>query len=163
MEIKTSYKSLLGESDRTYILNKFIASVPYITYLGIRFFTLERSIIATLPFRENFLGNQSLRALHGGVTASFLEITAAVCLCFRTDQNLCRVSKSDSDGLDNKLPKTIDFSIDYLRAGEAIDAFCIAKVNRIGRRYASLNVEAWQADPDKPFAQATGHFLMPVK
>ena len=163
MEIKKSYKSLLGESDRTYILNKFIASVPYINHLGILFFTLDGSIISTLPFRESFLGNQSLRALHGGVAASFLEITAAVCLCFRTDQTLGGVGESGSDYPDNKLPKTIDFSIDYLRAGEAIDAFCIAKVNRVGRRYASSNVEAWQADPDKPFAQATGHFLMPVK
>jgi acyl-coenzyme A thioesterase PaaI-like protein len=34
-------------------------------------------------------------------------------------------------------------------------------VNRSGRRYASVHVEAWQDNRLRPFAQATGHFLMP--
>lgn len=34
------------------------------------------------------------------------------------------------------------------------------RVNRVGRRYASVFVEAWQDQRARPFAQATGHFLM---
>ena len=60
-----------------------------------------------------------------------------------------------------RLPKTIDFTIDYLRTGLPRDAYARARVNRSGRRYASVHVEAWQDNRARPFAQATGHFLMP--
>jgi acyl-coenzyme A thioesterase PaaI-like protein len=59
------------------------------------------------------------------------------------------------------LPKTIDFSIDYLRSGLPRDAYARARVVRQGRRYASVHVEAWQDRREKLYAQATGHFLMP--
>jgi acyl-coenzyme A thioesterase PaaI-like protein len=59
------------------------------------------------------------------------------------------------------LPKTIDFSVDYLRSGLPRDAYARATVNRSGRRYASVHVEAWQDNRSRLFAQATGHFLMP--
>ena len=58
-----------------------------------------------------------------------------------------------------RLPKTIDFTVDYLRAGLPRDAYARAWVNRSGRRYASVRVEAWQDNRARPFAQATGHFL----
>ena len=59
------------------------------------------------------------------------------------------------------LPKTIDFTVDYLRTGLPRDAYARARVNRMGRRYASVHVEAWQDNRARLFAQATGHFLMP--
>ena len=59
------------------------------------------------------------------------------------------------------LPKTIDFTIDYLRSGLPHDAYARARVNRMGRRYASVHVEAWQDNRVRLIAQATGHFLMP--
>ena len=61
-----------------------------------------------------------------------------------------------------RLPKTIDFTVDYLRSGLPRDAYARARVNRSGRRYASVHVEAWQDNRTRMFAQATGHFLMPL-
>ena len=61
------------------------------------------------------------------------------------------------------LPKTIDFTVDYLRSGLPRDAYARARVNRSGRRYASVHVEAWQDNRSRLFAQATGHFLMPQR
>ena len=57
--------------------------------------------------------------------------------------------------------KTIDFTVDYLRSGAARDAYARARVVRLGRRYASVQVEAWQDNRSRLLAQATGHFLMP--
>jgi acyl-coenzyme A thioesterase PaaI-like protein len=62
-----------------------------------------------------------------------------------------------------RLPKTIDFTVDYLRSGLPRDAYALARVNRQGRRYASVHVEAWQDQRQRLFAQATGHFLMPSR
>ncbi|HHC29292.1 MAG TPA: PaaI family thioesterase, partial [Rhodobacterales bacterium] len=61
------------------------------------------------------------------------------------------------------LPKTIDFTIDYLRTGLPRDAYARARVVRSGRRYASVQVEGWQDNRERPFAAATGHFLMPSR
>ena len=52
-------------------------------------------------------------------------------------------------------------TVDYLRSGLPRDAYARAWVNRSGRRYASVRIEAWQDNVARPFAQATGHFLMP--
>ena len=60
-----------------------------------------------------------------------------------------------------RLPKTIDFTVDYLRSGLPRDSYARARVVRSGRRYASVQVEAWQDRRARLFAQATGHFLMP--
>ena len=62
-----------------------------------------------------------------------------------------------------RMPKTIDFTVDYLRSGLPRDAYARARVNRSGRRYASVHVEAWQDNRARLFAQATGHFLMPER
>jgi acyl-coenzyme A thioesterase PaaI-like protein len=62
-----------------------------------------------------------------------------------------------------RLPKTIDFTVDYLRSGLPRDAYARARVNRSGRRYASVHVEAWQDNRARLFAQATAHFLMPTR
>ena len=57
----------------------------------------------------------------------------------------------------------IDFTVDYLRPGLQRDAYARATINRSGRRYAVVHVEAWQDNRSRLFAQATGHFLMPQK
>ena len=59
------------------------------------------------------------------------------------------------------LPKTITFTVDYLRSGLPRDAYARATVTRSGRRYASVQVQAWQDNRAKPFAQSSAHFLMP--
>ncbi len=61
-----------------------------------------------------------------------------------------------------ELNMTIDFTVDYLRPGLPKDAYARAKIKRAGRRYASLYVEAWQDNKKKLYAQASGHFLMPL-
>ena len=54
-----------------------------------------------------------------------------------------------------------NITIDYMYPGLDRDSFALAKVNRAGKRYASVSVEAWQESKEKPFAQAIGHFLVP--
>ena len=49
-----------------------------------------------------------------------------------------------------RLPKTIDLTTDFLRTGLPRDAYARARVNRSGRRYASVHVEAWQDNQRPP-------------
>ncbi|MDC0736732.1 PaaI family thioesterase [Cognatishimia sp. SS12] len=146
-------------------LRGLVASIPYGQYLGIHFDRRGDELTATMSFDEKLIGNPLLPALHGGATAAFLEITSVIALGWA---NLWEDMESGVLSLDEleaghlpRLPKTIDFTVDYLRSGLPRDAYARARVNRSGRRYASVHVEAWQDQRSKLFAQATGHFLIP--
>ena len=148
-------------------LKALVASVPYISFLGIEFDRRGDELTAIMPFKEELIGNPMLPALHGGATAAFLEMTSIIGLSWATlweDIESGRLeAESLVDGKMPSLPKTIDFTVDYLRSGLPRDAYARARVNRSGRRYASVHVEAWQDNRARPFAQATGHFLMPQR
>lgn len=146
-------------------LRALVEGVPYIRFLGIRFDRRGDELTAVLPFDDKLIGNPLLPALHGGVTAAFLEVAAIVELSWTMIWEDMESGALDPLTLDPnhlpRLPKTIDFTIDYLRSGLPRDAYARARVNRSGRRYASVHVEAWQDNRARLFAQATGHFLMP--
>ncbi|KRW95839.1 PaaI family thioesterase [Paracoccus sp. PXZ] len=150
---------------RNNTLNALVSSVPYIRWLGITFDRRGDELTAVLPFDQKLIGNPMLPAIHGGVTAAFLEVTAIVELTWTAiweDMEQGRIAPDAAvpESLP-RLPKTIDFTVDYLRSGLPRDAYARARVVRSGRRYASVHVEAWQDQRQKLFAQATGHFLMP--
>ena len=153
------------KSRRNNTLNALVASVPYIRWLGIQFDRRGDELTAILPFNEKLIGNPMLPAIHGGATAAFLEVAAMVELTWTAiweDMEQGRIAPDAAmpDSLP-RLPKTIDFTVDYLRSGLPRDAYARARVVRSGRRYASVHVEGWQDHRQKLFAQATGHFLMP--
>ncbi len=145
-------------------LATLVGGVPYIGFLGIAFDRRGDELTATLPFAERLIGNPDLPAIHGGVTAAFLEVTAIIELAWSQTwermEGASAVPGTPDDRL--RMPKTIDFTVDYLRTGLPRDAYARARVNRSGRRYASVHVEAWQDNRSRLFAQATGHFLMPA-
>lgn len=146
-------------------LAALVRAVPYIGRLGVRFDRRGDELTAILAYDDRLIGNAMLPALHGGATAAFLEITAIIELAWtglfdRIESG--EISLDDlSAGRLPRLPKTIDLTTDFLRSGLPRDAYARARVNRSGRRYASVHVEAWQDNRARPFAQATGHFLMP--
>ena len=57
-------------------LQKLVSGVPYIQFLGIQIDRRGDELTAILPFAEKLIGNPALPAIHGGVTAAFLEVTA---------------------------------------------------------------------------------------
>lgn len=145
-------------------LSALVSGVPYIRFLGIQFERRGDELTAILPFDEKLIGNPFLPALHGGATAAFLEVAAIVELSWSMLWEDIESGTIDPMGpMSPRLPKTIDFTVDYLRSGLPRDAYARARVNRSGRRYASVHVEGWQDNRARLFAQATGHFLMPER
>ena len=141
-------------------LARLVRGVPYIGFLGIVFDRRGDELAAVMPYCDTLIGNPLLPALHGGATAAFLEVAAIVELGWQLTWEAVEAGRADP-GDPPRLPKTIDVTVDYLRTGLPRDAYARARVNRSGRRYASVHVEAWQDNRARPFAQCTGHFLMP--
>lgn len=152
---------------RDAVLRALVEGVPFIGFLGIRFDRRGDELTALLPFDDRLIGNPDLPAIHGGVTAAFLEVTAIVELSWSILWEGMESGRLDPARLSPqslpRLPKTIDFTVDYLRSGLPRDGYARARITRSGRRYASVQAEAWQDNRARPFAQATGHFLMPPR
>ena len=99
-------------------------------------------LLFRLPANPDTVGNPLLPAIHGGVIAGFMELSAALYLLIYSDSA--------------SIPKIIDFSIDYLRAGLLRDTY--ASVNwRQGRRVTNVAITAWQGDRQSPIATARAH------
>lgn len=146
-------------------LKALVEGIPYVQFLGIAFERHGDELTAVLNFDDKLIGNPALPALHGGVTSAFLETTALIELGWQHLWSEIESGRLDAESLSQstlpRMPKIIDITVDYLRTGLPRDAYARARVNRSGRRYASVQIEAWQDNRDRPFAQATGHFLMP--
>jgi acyl-coenzyme A thioesterase PaaI-like protein len=146
-------------------LEQLVASVPYIRHLGVVFDRRGDELTAQLVYSDRLIGNPLLPALHGGAIGAFLEITAIMELAWAQIWERMEGGGPGAEEIEAgrfpPMPKTIDFTVDYLRSGLPRDAYARARVNRSGRRYASVHVEAWQDNRNRLFAQATAHLLMP--
>lgn len=123
-----------------------LAHIPYARFLGIDVDVKGNEVTTILPFKEDLVGNVNLPALHGGVIGALLEITAVTQLLFDTS---CE-----------RLPKTIDLSVDYLRSGRPQPTYGRAIVTRHGRRVANVRSEIWQEERSRPIGVSHGHFLL---
>ena len=99
-----------------------------------------------LPKHDNVVGNPTLPALHGGAVAGFMEQAAIIFILLQMGEP--------------KVPKTIDFTIDYLRAGLFRDTYAECSVTRLGRRIANVHISAWQKNRQEPITIARAHFLL---
>lgn len=123
-----------------------IQTVPYAQFIGVRFEIFGDEMTAILPYAERNIGNPTLPALHGGLVGAFMEITALAQLMIAEPQV--------------RQPRTVDVSIDYLRSGRPITTYARAHINRVGRRMANVQVEAWQEERARPIAALRGHFTL---
>lgn len=123
--------------------------IPYADYLGIRVAPGQSATDAPLyrlPYQAKLIGNPRLPALHGGVVAGFAETAAMLHLA----QSLQGA----------KLPKGVDFAVDYLRAARPVETFAQCELVRVGARVALVQVRCWQSGPDTPIINARGHFVL---
>ena len=120
--------------------------IPYARFIGVSVDEGDDGPVCRLPFRDDLVGNVALPALHGGVVGAFLELTALVGL----------VDQTDGD----RVPRPINFSVNYLRSVGPRETRARAEIVKHGRRIANVRVIAWQDDPAKPVAAGVGNFLV---
>ena len=119
--------------------------LPYVEFLGIRQAPGEPTLFR-MPFQEHLIGNPFLPALHGGVVAGFAETAATLHLILHLKGA--------------KFPKSIDFSIDYLRSGRPQETFASSEIIRVGSRVALVQTRCWQKRPEEPIVVTRAHFLL---
>ncbi len=152
------------EEQRTHAqLAALLASLPYAKAIGLGLCALEepptaetellpdhavRYEMAAMP--DN-IGNPLLPAVHGGVLAAAMETAATL-------EVLRRYSDA---GQEARLPKLIDFSIDYLATARGDSTTRIeCEVIRAGRRMVNVRASAWQRSLGRLVASARMHFVL---
>ena len=150
---------------RDAVLKALSEQIPFHNFMGISFERKGDELTGVMNYGKHLIGNPIVERLHGGGTKAFLEGTAVITLAWKLLWDQMESGDLDLDelaaGTLPALPKTINFTTDYLRPGLPRDAYARARINRIGRRYASVHVEAWQDHREVLFVQANGHFKMP--
>lgn len=152
------------ERQRDAALAALVGRAPFARFLGVEMLRHGDELTARLPFEPRLIGSPVLPALHGGATGAFLEITAILTLAWGQVWEEIEAGGARAEAVREgrlpAMPKTIDITFDYLRAGRARDAFARAVVTKHGRRVSNVRVEAWQEERAKPMANAHGHFLL---
>ncbi len=125
-----------------------IRAMPYARHLGIDVVTTGGAdfVLFHLPFETRLVGNMTLPAYHGGVVAAFMQVAALT-----TVYDLIT---------EDRLPKLVDFSIDYLSAAGPLDLYARCEVQRLGRRIATVSIRCWQNDAEVPVALSWAHVFI---
>lgn len=144
--VPANLKEVVTHVRSSKVYTALATAIPYAQFIGVSFEQRGDELLFKLPHKPSNIGNPILPAIHGGVIGGFMELSSALYLL---------VSQSTL-----KYPKIIDFSLDYLRAGQAQDTYAYCQVTRQGGRVANVEVHAWQTDRDKPIALARAHFLL---
>jgi uncharacterized protein (TIGR00369 family) len=121
-------------------------AVPMARFLGIEIAAADSALLATMPWADHLMGNPGVPAIHGGAIGTLLESTAALEVLWTRQVPI--------------IPRTITITIDYLRPALPRPTHAMARVNRMGRRVASVWVEAWQDDRARPVATAKCSLLL---
>jgi uncharacterized protein (TIGR00369 family) len=127
-------------------LSKVTEAIPYHRFLGFGLTRVGGEVLGKLTFSQGVIGHPGLPAIHGGAIGALLESTAIFEVIAQNEPDV--------------LPKTITFTIDYLRSARPKDTFAKARIVRRGRRIATVQVEAWQDEREKPVAAAKATFLI---
>jgi uncharacterized protein (TIGR00369 family) len=122
-----------------------LAELPYARFLGFSAELVGAVVRLRLPFQPSLVGNRQLPAIHGGVVGATLESCALLQLVHERGM---------------PFPKTIDFTVDYLRMARAEELYAVAEVQRSGKRIANVRMRAYQQREDQPVALGRGNFLL---
>ena len=126
--------------------NLILAATPYAKMLGVYCKRFGNEVVFVLPKRDQNIGNPVLPAIHGGVIGGFMEIAAGFHLFIFLEIET--------------MPKIVDFSLDYLRAGLHQETYAECHLTRQGNRVANVSVTAWQTKKQQPIALARAHFIL---
>lgn len=144
----TVYKQARDENNAQVLVD----ALPYARFLGMRAVEIDGEPGFHLPPRDSNVGNPVLPAIHGGAVGGFMEMAAVVTLLMEIDQSKLAGPL--------RVPKLVDFSVDYLRAARLVDTYASCEVARQGRRMANVVVRIWQESRDQPMATARSHYVL---
>ncbi len=140
------YMQLVAEARADDDCGRMLEAIPYMSFMGIELERAHGELLTVMRFSDHLIGNPTLPALHGGTLGALMESAAVFELMWRVDMT--------------SVPKVVNITVDYLRSGRPVDTWAKARLSRQGRRVATVSVQAWQEDRERPIASANLHCLI---
>jgi uncharacterized protein (TIGR00369 family) len=123
--------------------------IPFNRLLGVQLVAIDDGAVTVhLPFKDDFIGDVTKPAVHGGVISALLDLTGGAAV-------FSQISGGDSIS-------TIDLLVDYLRPCPPGTIVATAKVVRMGGRVALAQLTA-HIDGDPDHLIATGRAAYNIK
>ena len=151
---------IMKEDDLLTIANYFfIEMTPFNQVLGMRVEWAEtESICLGFDMKEDLIGNTFRGLIHGGVTASILDVAGGIAAFFSLRNKL----KGQSlEKVTQKFSKfgTIDLRIDYLRPGVGESFTATGSILRTGSKVAVARMELHN-EKGRLLATGTGSYMV---
>ncbi len=133
----------------------YLEFLPFNKVLGIGIDHLDYDsgeAVVSFPMAPDLIGNSAAGILHGGVTASVIDLTgglSALISCAKFHE------ESSPEVIQQKLlgTATIDMRVDYLRPGRGRSFTCKSRIIRAGSRIVVSKIDLFN---DKKVRIATG-------
>jgi len=126
--------------------------IPMAKFIGVKVLEIKEGYVKLLfPYREEFIGDPRSKRLHGGYTATAVDLAGGVAaMTYMTSQE---------DDV-----ATIDMRIDYIRPGKAKEIIAEGKVISKRRRSVVTDMKIYHPDAaDKVIAEGRGVFSIKRK
>jgi len=139
----------------------YLDMLPFNKVLGIGIDLLDYETgeaVTSFDMKPDLVGNPVAGILHGGVTASVIDLTgglSALLSCARYHQN------KPLEVIEKKLVSsaTIDMRVDYLRPGKGDSFKCLSRVIRAGSRIVVAKIDLYN-DTEVRIATGTATYLI---
>jgi uncharacterized protein (TIGR00369 family) len=139
----------------------YLEKIPFNNVLGIDIDLLDYETgqaVTSFNMTKDLVGNSTANILHGGVTASVIDLTGGLsamisCAKFHQGKSL--------DIIDKKLRSsaTIDMRVDYLRPGKGLSFQCKSRIIRAGSRIVVAKIDLYN-ELETRIATGTATYLI---
>ena len=154
-------KTIIVEEALERIKAYYLDMLPFNKVLGIGIDLLDYETgeaVTSFNMKPDLVGNPVAGILHGGVTASVIDLTgglSALLSCARYHQN------KPLEVIEKKMVSsaTIDMRVDYLRPGKGASFKCLSRVIRAGSRIVVAKIDLYN-DIDTRIATGTATYLI---
>ncbi|MDD9300984.1 MAG: thioesterase family protein [Desulfobacter sp.] len=143
------------------IKHYYLEWLPFNKVLGISIDHLDYETgqaLTSFPMKPELIGNSAAGILHGGVTASVIDLTgglSALLSCVKGNEG------ASLDEIQAKLvaSATIDMRVDYLRPGKGDSFECKSRLIRAGSRVVVSKIDLFN-DTDIRIATGTATYMI---
>lgn len=124
-----------------------LAESPYQRFLGLELVHAEEGAVEIrMPFRQEFLRDDSSDWLHGGILSALIDIAGDYAVYSKTGGDV----------------PTVDLRVDYLRPAKRGSLIAIARTVKVGRRVSVADVEV-KDEEGKVVAVGRGVYSTPAQ
>ncbi|MCP3872932.1 MAG: thioesterase family protein [Desulfobacteraceae bacterium] len=149
------------ESVLSKIKEYYLELLPFNKVLGIDIDRLDYETgdaVTSFEMTKDLVGNSTMGILHGGVTASVIDLTGGLsalisCAKFHRKKPLEVIEKKITSSA------TIDMRVDYLRPGKGKSFICKSRIIRAGSRIVVSKIDLYNENQSR-IATGTATYLI---